>query len=86
LKRTGYAHGDVSAGAGCKSTSKDKVETANGKNAAQAAREAGICEQPYYRWRKEFSGLKLEEARQLKELEIENSRVKCPSFGTTGSG
>jgi len=65
---------------------KNKVETANGKNAAQAAREAGICEQPYYRWRKEFSGLKLAETRRLKELELENSRVERPSFGTTGSG
>jgi putative transposase len=65
---------------------KNKVETASVKSVAQAAREAGICEQPYYRWRKEFSGLKLAEARRLKELEIENSRVKCPSFGTTGSG
>lgn len=39
---------------------KVEVEIANGKKAAQAAREAGICEQPYYRWRKEFGGLKLD--------------------------
>ena len=51
-----------------------EVEIANGKTTAQAAREAGITEQTYYRWRKEFGGLKLDQAKRLKELEKENSR------------
>ena len=55
---------------------KIEVEIANGKTTAQAAREAGITEQTYYRWRKEFGGLKLDQARRLKELEKENSRLK----------
>ncbi len=55
---------------------KIEVEIASGKKAAQAAREAGICEQTYYRWRKEFGGLKLDQAKRLKELEKENSRLK----------
>ena len=42
---------------------KIEVEIANGKNAAQAAREAGITEHTYYRWRKEFGGLKLDQSR-----------------------
>ena len=46
---------------------KIEVEIANGKKAAQAAREVGICEQTYYRWRKEFGGLKLDQAKRLKE-------------------
>ena len=49
---------------------------ANGKTAPQACREAEITAQTYYRWRKEFGGLKLDQARRLKELEKENSRLK----------
>ena len=55
---------------------KIEVEIANGKTTPQAAREAGITEQTYYRWRREFGGLKLDQAKRLKELEKENSRLK----------
>jgi putative transposase len=55
---------------------KIEVELANGKTTPQAAREVGITEQTYYRWRREFGGLKLDQARRLKELEKENSRLK----------
>lgn len=55
---------------------KIEVEIANGKTTPQAAREVGITEQTYYRWRREFGGLKLDQARRLKELEKENSRLK----------
>ena len=53
-----------------------EVAIANGKTTPQAAREAGITEQTYYRWRREFGGLKLEQAKRLKELEKENGRLK----------
>jgi transposase-like protein len=53
-----------------------EVALANGKATPQACREAGIAEQTYYRWRKEYGGLKLEQAKRLKELEKENSRLK----------
>jgi putative transposase len=53
-----------------------EVEIANGKTTPQACREAGIHTQTYYRWRKEFGGLKLDQAKRLKELEKENSRLK----------
>ena len=53
-----------------------EVELANGKTTPQAAREVGITEQTYYRWRKEYGGLKLEQAKRLKELEKENGRLK----------
>jgi putative transposase len=53
-----------------------EVELANHKNIGQACKEAGINQQTYYRWRKEFGGLKLEQARRLKELEKENSRLR----------
>jgi putative transposase len=55
---------------------KIEVEMANGKKTPQAAREVGITEQTYYRWRKEFGGLKLDQAKRLKELEKENGRLK----------
>jgi transposase-like protein len=51
---------------------KIEVEIANGKTTPQAAREVGITEQTYYRWRREFGGLKLDQAKRLKELEKEN--------------
>lgn len=53
-----------------------EVEIANGKTTPQACRDAQITAQTYYRWRKEFGGLKLEQARRLKELEKENARLK----------
>jgi transposase-like protein len=53
-----------------------EVEIANGKTTPQACRDAEIMTQTYYRWRKEFGGLKLDQAKRLKELEKENSRLK----------
>ena len=53
-----------------------EVQMANGKTAPQACKEAEIYTQTYYRWRKEFGGLKLDQAKRLKELEKENSRLK----------
>jgi len=53
-----------------------EVEIANGKTTPQACRDAQIPVQTYYRWRKEFGGLKLDQAKRLKELEKENSRLK----------
>jgi len=53
-----------------------EVAVANGKTTPQACKEAEITEQTYYRWRKEYGGLKLDQARRLKELEKENTRLK----------
>jgi putative transposase len=53
-----------------------EVAIANGKTTPQACRDSGIAEQTYYRWRKEFGGLKLEQAKRLKDLERENSQLK----------
>lgn len=53
-----------------------EVHTHSGKTAEQAARQEGITEQTYYRWRKEYGGLKLDQAKRLKELERENARLK----------
>ena len=53
-----------------------EVGIANGKQTPQACKEAEITVQTYYRWRKEFGGLKLDQAKRLKELEKENGRLK----------
>ena len=43
---------------------------------AEASRKIGITQQTYYRWRKEYGGLRIEQARKLKSLEKENARLK----------
>jgi transposase-like protein len=52
------------------------VGIGNGKTHPVACREVGITEQTYYRWRKEYGGLKVDQAKRLKELEQENSKLK----------
>lgn len=47
-----------------------------GKTAAQACRDVGITEQTYYRWRKEYGGMQVSQAKRLKDLEKENTRLK----------
>src|SRR5512141_510445 len=54
----------------------DRSRSSNHKPTGQACREAGITEQTYYRWRKEYGGLKLEQARRMKQLEKENARLR----------
>ena len=53
-----------------------EVGLANGKTVAMVRRELGISEQTYYRWRQEFGGMKVDQARRFKELEKENARLK----------
>jgi len=43
---------------------------------AEVSRKIGVTEQTYYRWRKEYGGMRVEQARKLKELEKENARLK----------
>ncbi len=53
-----------------------EVELANGKTTPQACKEAEITVQTYYRWRKEYGGLKLNQAKRLKALEKENAKLR----------
>jgi putative transposase len=53
-----------------------EVLMSQGKAAPVACREAGISQQSYYRWRKEYGGLELDQAKRMKELERENVRLK----------
>jgi transposase-like protein len=53
-----------------------EVELTKGQTTAEVMRKLGITEQTYYRWRKEYRGLRLDQAKRLKELEKENARLK----------
>ena len=53
-----------------------EVLLSQGMTAVEAARKLGITEQTYYRWRREYGGMKVDQAKRLKELEKENARLK----------
>jgi transposase len=53
-----------------------EVAVANGKKVGQAVKKIGVSEHTYYRWRSEYGGLNLDQARKLKQVERENARLK----------
>ena len=53
-----------------------EVAIAEGGTVAEAARRIGVTQQTFYRWRSEYGGLRIDQARRLKRLESENSRLK----------
>lgn len=52
-----------------------EVELAKGATTVEVCRKLGISEQTYYQWRKEYGGLRMDQARRLKDLERENARL-----------
>jgi putative transposase len=52
------------------------VNLSQGKSVEQLCRELGITEQSYYRWRKEYGGMKTAQVKRLKDLERENGHLK----------
>ena len=53
-----------------------EVGLSQGQTVGQACRTLGIAEQTFYRWRREYGGLKVEQAKRLKALEQENARLR----------
>ena len=53
-----------------------EVELAQGRSVAEVCRSLGVTEQTYYRWRKEYGGLKMDQAKRLQVLEPENTRLR----------
>ena len=53
-----------------------EVSLAQGQSVGQVARKLGVSEQTYYRWRREYGGMKVDQAKRLKALEQENARLK----------
>jgi len=53
-----------------------EVLLGQGSTVGEVSRKLGITEQTYYRWRREYGGMRVDQARRLKELEKENGRLK----------
>ena len=53
-----------------------EVLLSQGSTVGEASRTIGVTEQTYYRWRREYGGMRIEQAKRLKDLEKENSRLK----------
>jgi len=53
-----------------------EVELSRGKTVVQVCKKLGVTDQTYYRWRKEYGGVRVDQAKRLKELEKENARLK----------
>lgn len=53
-----------------------EIAFAKGLTTGEVVRQLGVTEQTYYRWRKQYGGMKVDQARRLKELEKENARLK----------
>ena len=53
-----------------------EVLLAKGQSTGEVCRQLNISEQTYYRWRKEYGGLEVDQARRLKQLEAENAKLK----------
>ena len=53
-----------------------EVHLSQGDSVGEASRKLGVTEQTYYRWRREYGGMRVEQARRLKEIEKENVRLK----------
>jgi transposase-like protein len=53
-----------------------EILISEGKTIIEAARHLGVSEQTYYRWRREYGGMEVDQVRRLKELEQENARLK----------
>lgn len=53
-----------------------EVLIANGTTVAQVCKQIGVTDQTYYKWRREYGGLKTDQAKRFKELEQENARLK----------
>jgi putative transposase len=53
-----------------------EVDLAKGLTVAQACKKIGVTEQTYYRWRKEYGGIRMDQAKRMKDLEKENARLK----------
>jgi transposase-like protein len=53
-----------------------EVELAKGATIGMVAKKIGVTEHTYYRWRTQYGGMRVDQAKRLKELEIENTRLK----------
>ena len=67
---------NLSAGQIINQPRRAEVTLANGTRVKRVCRELGVSEQTYYRWRREYGGMKVSQAKRLKELKKQNQRLK----------
>ena len=60
------------------------VLLAQGSTITETCKQLGVTDQTYYRWRKEYGGMKVDQAKRLKELEADNARLKLAVADLTG--
>ena len=53
-----------------------EILISQGTSISEASRKIGVTDQTYYRWRREYGGMRVEQARRLRDLERENARLK----------
>ena len=53
-----------------------EVALAQGRTVAESSRQIGVTEQTFYRWRNEYGGLRIDQVRRFKQLELQNTRLK----------
>ena len=53
-----------------------EVAISQGSTVAEASRQIGVTDQTFYRWRNEYGGLRIDQVKRLKQLELENTRLK----------
>ena len=75
-RKPGLAKEAVQCGADVVLLRQIEVLMSQGKSAPVACREAGISQQSFYSWRKDYGGLEIDQAKRFKELERENVRLK----------
>ena len=71
MKKKGFSAGQIIG-----KLREAEVLLGQGSPVGEVSRKLGITEQTYYRWRREYGGMRVEQARRLKELEKENGRLK----------
>jgi putative transposase len=71
MKKKGYSSEEI-----IRKLRQAEVLFHEGKVVAEACRELGITDSTYYKWRKEYGGMKMDQAKRLKDLERENGRLR----------
>jgi putative transposase len=71
MKKKGYGSEEI-----IRKLRQAEVLLHEGKVVAEMCRELGVTDSTYYKWRREYGGLKMDQARRLKDLERENTRLK----------
>jgi putative transposase len=60
----------------CEALRETEVGLAQGKTVPEVVRKLGVTEQTYYRWKREYGGLRTDQAKRMEDLEKENARLK----------